>query len=154
MKNFKFFFVLIVLSMLLPFTAVAFGQEAVPDPAEPDLLGFFWKLCYTLLPVIILGALSTAANHIMAGTFKFKPWWNDTALPALIAYIVALVLGLIDYQFKALDSFLEIMFNVKTDVNDVVALAGIAWIFVPIIKGLFKAGDTKQKVEKKLSGVQ
>lgn len=153
MKNFKFIFILLLFSMMVPFTVMAFGQEPeVPDPETVKFGDFFLTLASALIPVIILGALATAANHIMAGTFKLKPWWDDTALPSLIAYIVALLLGIIDHQYSVLDGFVEMVFNIKTDVDDVVALAGIAWIFVPIVKGLFKAKDTKAKVAaKKLS---
>lgn len=140
---------LFLAAMFTPLLLLA--QDNGTTKVETTVLEYTYKLAISLFPAILLGALATAANHLMAGTFRLKLWLADTGWPALIAYIIAIALGLIDQKLQVLDGFIETIFQIKTDANDILALASVAWVLVPMVKGLFKRGTTQTKVvEKKL----
>lgn len=151
MKNFKTpFTLLLLLVLVIPIASYSFNQEVTTEVEESVSFGtFFLKLLWQLFPPILLGAFITAANHVTAWTMNWKLWFNDTALPSLIAYIIAVVLGVIDYQVAIVDTIIEAIFQIKTDVNDIEGLAIVAIALVPFIKGLTKRQHTKEKVEVK-----
>src|SRR5690606_4535122 len=87
----------LILMFLLITPLLMFSQGTVPDnPEEATFGAFLLAMSWKLFSPVFLGALTTAANHLTAGTMDWKAWINDTALPALIAYVIALVLGSID----------------------------------------------------------
>jgi hypothetical protein len=135
--------ILLVL-VLVAFTVCAYAADESTSVESVDWLTIGLKVAGATLA----GALITAANHLVAFTFNLKLWFEDTAMPALVAFIVTMILALIDVYVKVLDGIIESIFGAETDINNIPALVATAILLVPIIKGYFKRKETKVKVAK------
>lgn len=138
---------LLILALLIPTLAIATTLSLTQeDTVETVTSVNFLTLALEYAKFTFLAMLILAANHIVAGTFNFKLWLQDSLIPAALAYGGGLAVAALDIYATSWDFFVEAVLGAPTDYTDFTNLAVTGMILVAFIKGLFKINQTQEKV--------